>query len=41
MKQVKLSAVHYEMLVEVCKRRRVKPEQLIEEYIQVEFNSKK
>tara|TARA_Y100001963_G_C6790281_1_gene455025 strand:+ start:5579 stop:5707 length:129 start_codon:yes stop_codon:yes gene_type:complete len=40
-KPIKLSAVHYEMLVDVSKRRRLKPEQILEEIIQLEFNSKK
>ena len=41
MKQIKLSDVHYEMMLEVAKKRRVKPENLLEEFIQVEYNKKK
>ena len=41
MKSVKLSTVHYEMLITVSKRMRLKPEQLLEEMIQDAFNAKK
>lgn len=40
MTSIKISKVHYEMLVEYCKRKRRKPVELIEEYIQVKYNEK-
>jgi len=41
MKSIKLSDVHYYMLVEVAKRSNMKQEQYIEEMIQIQFNKKK
>ena len=41
MKSIKISNVHYEMLVNVGKRLKYKPEQMLEELIQERFNSKK
>ncbi len=40
MKSIQISKVHYEMLVAFAKRKRLKPEQMIEELIQTAFNSK-
>jgi len=39
-KTIKISKVHFEMLVASAKRNRLKPEQLLEELIQSSFNSK-
>ena len=41
MKNIKISNVHYEMLVNCAKKLRYKPEQMLEELIQERFNSKK
>ncbi len=41
MRSIQISTVHMEMLKEASKRRRVKPEALIEMLIQEAFNSKK
>ena len=40
MKSIQISKVHYEMLVTLAKKMRQKPEQYIEEIIQVQFNKK-
>ena len=40
MKSIHLSKVHYEMLVAIAKKARQKPEQYLEEIIQIEFNKK-
>ena len=40
MTSIKISKVHYEMLVSAAKKMRMKPEALIEELIQVKFNGK-
>ena len=40
MKQVKISSVKYEMLVELGKRWRKKPEELIAELIEKNYKSK-
>jgi hypothetical protein len=40
MKSIQLSKVHYEMLVTIAKRLRMKPEAMVEELIQVQFNKK-
>lgn len=40
MKSIQISKVHYEMLVTIAKKARQKPEQYIEEIIQVQFNKK-
>ena len=40
MKQVKISSVQYEMLVELGKRWRMKPEDLIAELIEENYKSK-
>ena len=40
MKQVKISSVQYEMLVELGKRWRMKPENLIAELIEENYKSK-
>ena len=39
-KQVKVSDVHYQMLVDVGKRWRMKPEDLVEELIQETYATK-
>ena len=41
MKMVKLSSVHYEMLVELSKKNRMKPDEYIEVLIQEKYNKKK
>ena len=41
MKMVKLSSVHYEMLVELSKKNRMKPDEYIEMLIQEKYNKKK
>jgi hypothetical protein len=41
MKTLKISDVHYSMLVEVSKKYRMKIENLVEELIQETYNSKK
>ena len=38
MKSIQISNVHYEMLVEVSKKTKRKPEAVIEEAIQVAYN---
>lgn len=40
MKYVKVSAVQYEMLLAVAKRWRMKPEELIAELIEENYNNK-
>jgi hypothetical protein len=40
-KQVKVRSVYYEMLLEVAKNNRKKPEDLVELLIQGAFNAKK
>ena len=40
MKQVKISPVQYEMLLAVSKRWRMKPEELIAELIEENYNNK-
>jgi len=40
MKNIQISKVHYEMLVALAKKARVKPDAYIEEIIQVKFNSR-
>ena len=40
MVNVKISKVHYEMLVAAAKKCHMKPEVLLEELIQVKFNGK-
>ena len=39
-KSVKVSDVHYQMLVDVGKRRRMKPDDLVEELIQETYANK-
>jgi hypothetical protein len=39
MKQVKISSVQYEILVALCKRWRMNPEELIAELIEENYNS--
>ena len=41
MKMVKLSSVHYEMLVELSKKNRMKPDDYIEVLLQEKYNKKK
>ena len=41
MKMVKLSSVHYEMLVELSKKNRMKPGDYIEVLLQEKYNKKK
>ena len=41
MKMVKLSSVHYEMLVELSKKNRMKPDEYIEVLLQEKYNKKK
>jgi len=41
MKTIKISSVHFEMLVQVAKRQRLKPEAFLEELIKNAFNTKK
>ena len=40
MKNIRLSALHYEMLLALGKRNRLKPEQLIEKLIEEKYNAK-
>ena len=40
-KTISISKVHYEMLLTVSKKMRMKPEEVVEEMIQVRFNNKK
>ena len=40
MKSIQLSKVHYEMLVTIAKKAKRKPEQYLEEFIQVQFTQK-
>ena len=40
MKQVKISDVHYQMLVDIGKKWRIKPDDLAEELIHEAFESK-
>tara|TARA_X000000950_G_C13752080_1_gene593080 strand:- start:438 stop:560 length:123 start_codon:yes stop_codon:yes gene_type:complete len=40
MKTLQISKVHYEMLVALAKKARMKPEAYIEENIQMNFNKK-
>ncbi|ABM79610.1 Conserved hypothetical protein [Prochlorococcus marinus str. MIT 9303] len=41
MKMVKLSSVHYEMLVELSKKSRMKPDDYVEMLLQEKYNKKK
>ena len=41
MKMVKLSSVYYEMLVELSKKNRMKPDDYIEVLLQEKYNKKK
>ena len=41
MKMVKLSSVHYEMLVELSKKNRMKPDDYVEMLLQEKYNKKK
>jgi hypothetical protein len=41
MKQIKISSVQYEMLVTLGKRWRMKPDELIAELIEENYNNKK
>ena len=41
MKNIPISKVHYEMLLSISKKMRMKPEAVIEEYIQTAFNNKR
>lgn len=41
MKMVKLSSVHYEMLVELSKKNRMKPDEYIKVLLQEMYNKKK
>ena len=41
MKMVKLSSVHYEMLVELFKKSRMKPDDYVEMLLQEKYNKKK
>jgi len=40
MKQVKISSLHYEMLVALSKKLRLKPELLLEQLIEIKYNAK-
>jgi len=40
MKSIQISNVHYEMLVTIAKKAKRKPADYVEEFIQVQFNSK-
>ena len=40
MKMVKLSSVHYEILVELSKKNRMKPDEYIEVLLQEKYNQK-
>ena len=40
MKSIQISNPHYQMLMEVAKRSKLKPQQYVEEMIQVQFNKK-
>lgn len=41
MKTLKLSSVHYEMLVELSKKNRMKPDDYVEMLVQEKYNKKK
>ena len=41
MKTIKIDDVHYQMLVNSAKKSRLKPEALVEELIQVQYNQRK
>jgi len=41
MTSLKISRVHYEMLVVIAKKNKLKPEQYIEEMIQLQFHGRK
>ena len=41
MKMVKSSSVHYEMLVELSKKNKMKPDEYIEVLLQEKYNKKK
>ena len=41
MKQVKISDPHYKMLVDLARKKRLKPEDFCEEIIQIEYNRRK
>lgn len=41
MKQVKINSLPYEMLLELSKKQRVKPEELIEQLIKQAYEKKK
>jgi len=41
MKMVKLSSVHYEMLVELSKKSKMKPDDYIEVLLQEKYNQKR
>ena len=41
MKMVKLSSVHYEILVELSKKNRMKPDEYIEVLLQEKYNQKR
>jgi hypothetical protein len=40
MKNIKMSSLAYEMLLELSKKKRLKPEQLVEQLIQTAYKSK-
>ena len=40
MKNIKMSSLAYEMLLELSKKKRLKPEQLVEQLIQIAYKSK-
>lgn len=41
MKNIPISKVHYEMLLSLSKKMRMKAEAIVEEFIQVEYNKKR
>jgi len=41
MKTLKLSSVHYEMLVELSKKNRMKPDDYVEMLLQEKYNQKR
>jgi len=41
MKTIKIDDVHYQMLMSEAKKSRLKPEALVEELIQVQYNQRK
>ncbi len=41
MKTLKLSSVHYQMLVELSKKNRMKPDNYVEMLVQEKYNKKK